>query len=66
MILLTDINGCKHAVSTDAISRVSEPSTSAHWHGIHSYVHLFDGEVISARQHVNEILRLIAEEKDNA
>lgn len=66
MILITDTKGRQHAVNPDAIARVSEPSTSGHWHGIHSYVHLFDGVVIEARQYVSDILRLIAEEKDTA
>lgn len=62
MILLTDTQGRQHAVSYAAIARVSEPSTCGHWHGIHAYVHLFDGKVIEARERVSEVLRLIAED----
>ena len=63
MISISDHNGRAHHLALAAIARVSDSSDSGKWHGIRAYVHLFDGEVIEAREEVAHILRQIEAEE---
>lgn len=46
MIELHDANGRARFVAAEAIASVAEAGNSSQWHGIRSFVKLFDGEVI--------------------
>lgn len=57
MIRITDINGLAQLIAPLAIARLVEAGTSSQWHGINTYVHLFDGAVVEARETMADIAR---------
>lgn len=59
MIQLTDINGRKHVIHPDAISRLVEPGARGKWHGANCYVRTFDGDTIAVRESVLTVMGLI-------
>lgn len=59
MILITAINGRRHMLNPDAISRISEPGDCSGWHGVRAYVVMLDGTTIEARDSVTEIAEQI-------
>lgn len=63
MIRITDSNGHAHLVNAQGILQVQEASPGSHWHGVRSYVRLFDGRTIEARETINEVSELIAQEE---
>lgn len=60
MIKVTDINGVKHILNPVAVSQIIAAGYSGQWHGINSYVKLFDGTTIEARETVDQLWRIIA------
>lgn len=64
MIRLTSSRGsgdwCACHVASPAIAAVIEAGPSSQWHGIRSYVKLFDGSTIEANESAAEIARQIA------
>lgn len=50
MITLTGINGRTEFVAAENIARITEAGPSSQWHGIRSFVRLFDGAVIEAQE----------------
>jgi hypothetical protein len=63
MIEVTDCSGHRHYLAPAAIASVSEAGTSSQWHGIRSYVRLFDGRVIEARETVEKVVSALTEIK---
>lgn len=64
MIEITDNGGLRHYLAPASIASVSEAGSSGQWHGIRSYVRLFNGRVIEARETVDEIAARLAKEAD--
>ncbi len=48
-----------HHVAASAIAKVTEAGTSSQWHGIRSYVKLFDGEVLECSETIDHIMKMI-------
>lgn len=59
MIRIVDINCHAHYVAPASVARVVEAAPSAQWHGIRSYVYLFDGAVIEAQETARHINTLV-------
>lgn len=65
MIIVTDVYGRRHALSPDAIARITEAGVSSQWHGICSVIYTFDGKVIECRDGMADVLsRLEASARD--
>ena len=48
MICIQNYRGQYSYVSPDAVASITEAGTSSKWHGIHSFVTLFDGRLIES------------------
>jgi hypothetical protein len=65
MIKLTTITSSgyiTHYVAPDNVARITEAGTSSQWHGIRSYVRLFDGDTLECSETVDHINRMINDE----
>lgn len=62
MIRIQNHRGRYDYVSPDAVASIQEAGTSSQWHGIRSFVKLFDGRLIES----SEDAALIAERIDEA
>lgn len=63
MIELTDINGHTHYIAADNICRVTEAGVSSQWHGVRSYVKLFDGATVECQQDAKTVATRVAAEQ---
>ncbi len=54
-----------HLVAIDNIARITEAGTSCQWHGIRSYVRLFDGDTLECSETVDHIHRMMDNERTN-
>jgi hypothetical protein len=54
----------KHLIAVEAIASITETGASLQWHGIRSYVRLFDGTKLEAEETLCEIEAAI--KADNA
>ena len=61
MIEITDMNLRKHYLHRDSISRVIEAGPN--WHGISTYVKLFDGKTLEACESASVIRDQIEREQ---
>jgi hypothetical protein len=50
-----------HSVNPAAIARITEAATSSQWHGIRSYVKLFDGQTLEVSEPLEQIKKAIKE-----
>lgn len=50
MIQMTDHDGRSHYVAASAVAQISEAGPSSAWHGIRSFVKLFDGRVLEVQE----------------
>lgn len=66
MIEVTDCSGHRHYLAPAAIASISEAGVSSQWHGIRSYVRMFDGRTIEARDTVDEITARLAKEAEGS
>ena len=57
MIKLTTPTGTTRYVAPTAIASIAEAGAGSQWHGIKSYVKLFDGTVIECRETAEEIAK---------
>ena len=48
MVRIRDLNARQHSIARDAIAQLSEAGPSAGWHGIRTFVKLFDGSTIES------------------
>jgi hypothetical protein len=56
MVEIRDFNGQKHYVAPSAIAKITEAGASSKWHGIRSFVKLFDGTEIESSDTTDSIL----------
>lgn len=66
MIKITDSNGMANYLAAAAIASVTEAGTSSQWHGIKSYVRLFDGRVLEAVESAAQIAVAITAQQGGA
>lgn len=62
MIRLTSVTSSgyrTHYVNPENIARITEASASSQWHGIRTFVKLFDGETLECSEGINEVHALI-------
>lgn len=59
MFKLTDSNGRAVYVAPTNVARIDEAGDSSQWHGIRSFVRLFDGAVIECQQDVATVAGLV-------
>lgn len=59
MIQVTDISGLRHFLAPAAIAQVTEAGPSAAWHGVKSFITLFDGKTIEAREECERVVNAI-------
>jgi hypothetical protein len=52
-----------HFVAPTAIARVTEAGVSSQWHGIRSYVKLFDGTTLECSEVASDIAKQAAQEQ---
>lgn len=52
-----------HWVSPNAIARITEAGVSSQWHGIRSYVKLFDGQTLEVSEAADQINKAIVQQK---
>lgn len=52
-----------HWVSPKAIARITEAGASSQWHGIRSYVKLFDGQTLEVSETADQINKAIGQQK---
>jgi uncharacterized protein YlzI (FlbEa/FlbD family) len=55
MIKLTGIDGQRHYVAVQNVARITEAGTSSQWHGIKSYVKLYDGTTLECRESADQV-----------
>lgn len=64
MITLTTPNSSgytTHYVAKENIARITEAGTSSQWHGIRSYVKLFDGTTLECSETASYIANRLAD-----
>lgn len=69
MIRLTTPNSSgyeTHYVSPANIARITEAGVSSQWHGIRSFVRLFDGAVLECSEVASDISKQVASAGENA
>ncbi len=60
MICVTGINGERHALHPNAIAKVTEAGVSGRWHGINTYIKLFNGQTLEVRDSMDEVCAALA------
>lgn len=55
MVKIRDLSGKTHALAPTAIAQLVEAGASASWHGIRTFVKLFDGTTIESTDTLNYI-----------
>ena len=63
MLELTDINGRAHYIAADNICRITDAGASSQWHGIRSFVKLFDGTTLECQQDAKTVATRVAAEQ---
>jgi len=62
MIELTTNTGTNQYVSKNAIAQITVAGVNSQWHGIRSYVKMFDGTVIDCRDTAGEVAAMVEAE----